>query len=239
MNHEQQCIDELKLIFNKSYYDCLRGVSLLDIDIITSILNEGSLNDSEKNTNFPDFISDKGLIEIFKVTSGKETKKGAEYEKIRANTENHTFQRLDSIDNLLSSFKRNWEKHIDSLRKYKNSNDIKEKAVIFYCDIDYVIPKVHLSQEILKKLHNVCFQIDNHPEKSLCYCRDLLDYLYQFIDDVDLVVLKTKGFTEIIKIETIPSIIEVIFYPRYEYHNLKLTENSKTYCTKKITFDFK
>lgn len=118
-------------------------------EIINIVMN---IDQSQKdNSRFPDFTFTNGFIEHFQISGKKENSKGSEYnirekelndekEEILANFQKECLntepsnklgvesnQSIDedySHEYFMNSFKRQWNKHINSLNKYDNNKEI-------------------------------------------------------------------------------------------------------------------
>ena len=172
-------------------------------------------------SNFPDFIFDNGLIEHFHITSTKETRKGSIQLKKYSEAESwYNSQHCNNIYSdvnykqdydviseknthayLINSCKRNWEKHIRRLREYKGSKEI----VIFLLDYPDKNLKEFLSNSYFSKE-----KLKNNPWYVLSKDKLLLDYVYQFKNDVDYIIFLNGHYSEVIKTSFIPKIINSI-----------------------------
>lgn len=191
------------------------------------------------NSQFPDFVFDKGLIEHFHVFSSKETRKGSMQHKKFAEAEkwfdshillnnflNNKTSLYDSRyqydiehehnshEYLIKSFKKNWEKHISRLNGYKNCKDI-----VFFI-VDY--PNRYLKEQ--RRNENLSEQeLLNRQWYVLSRDRTLLQYIYTFKNDVDYVIYLSGHYSELIKLSSIPDIIKLI------PNNLNFVEVNVTY----------
>ena len=147
---EQKCLNTVKSILRtkKNCLGCLDENDAL-------LQNINSANANKQASKFPDFVFEGGFIEHFQVSASKETAKGSSFkqeeskfkiqtkkdcqenqrqwmnEPFRPNTittipHELTFDE-NSYEYFVNSFKRNFEKHIESL---KNTTD-KNKKVFF------------------------------------------------------------------------------------------------------------
>lgn len=229
------------------------GLSQKDRIEITDSLRKAKANESA--SNFPDFIFENGFIEHFQITSSKETKKGSaqaiaenDFNRRAERTEsefqencnnNPDFDNIRTIsttmevpkhesDYLHSSFKRNFEKHIESLGKYDGSTQI---GIFMIENFEFAVHMMENIGEGLKE--NVSYGDLWRPQKFRCYRlsrdRAILQYLYDFRDKVKYIIYvyndfeHRKGATgfesfyidniskiEIIKTENIPYILKLL-----------------------------
>ena len=213
------------------------GLSENEKDYCKNILVNCRQNDD--SSQFPDFIFDKGLIEHFHITSSKETRKGSVQLKKFSDAEKwfESHMLLNSIvdkkiglhdsryrynvepeynshDFLIHSFEKNWEKHISHLNEYKGCKEI----VFFLVDN----PNRYLKEQKIN---------ENLNNQDLFYCpwyvlsrdKTLLQYIYTFKNNVDYVIYLSGHYSELIKLSSIPHIIESI------PDNLKFVELKVTY----------
>ena len=138
---EQKCLDTVKSILRtkKNCLDCLD-----ENDDLLKNINLAKAN--KQASKFPDFVFEGGFIEHFQVSASKETAKGSSFKhkesKYKIQTEQkcqeyqsqwmsepfrpNTFISIphevifdeNSYEYFVNSFKRNFEKHIESLKKY-------------------------------------------------------------------------------------------------------------------------
>ena len=193
---------------------------------------------------FPDFVFENGFIEHFQVTSSKETKKGAKHtkemslfaSKVNAETERlkqewddtPSFDKVRSkqwmLDNpehsheyLVQSFERNWSNHIESLEQYAGN-----KGVGIFL-VEYSDFALSMIENVYKDWINGMAQGDmREQEKFHCYrlTRDkrLLDFIYQYKEQIKYVIFVYCSGFEIIRLENIPYLLnllpwEYIIYP--------------------------
>lgn len=193
-------------------------------------------------TCFPDFVFDEGFIEHFQVTSSKEGRKGSrlkqkesEFKRNQkspeeliaetspvfstqfANTYSEEMQSPDfSFEDFQASFKRNWEKHIESLDKYAGKKDVG----IFL--IEYT---------------DVCMFRENTPANPyhLYLDKTLLLYVYAFRDKISFVVFSHFDKCETICVRNIPEIIKT--YSSYEETKWQTGSLHKVNIVLDINFD--
>lgn len=205
---------------------------------IIEIINAARPNPS--NSEFPDFIFNDGFIEHFQVTSSKLTKKGSTHAKqeseFNRKIENDTFELIKEWDKnpsyhkvrlkswelknpqhsyeyLVKSFKKNWENHINSLKKYINKNNKYVSTGIFM--IDY--PEVALSmyEDIYKDwIGGMSFGDMRSPEKfkeyRLSRDKQLLEYFFDFNNLIKYVIFVNINRCEILKLDKIPYLLNLM-----------------------------
>jgi len=176
-------------------------------------------------TVFPDFKFDGGFIEHFQVTSTKESKrKGSEYKKemsrfdaqYKAEFEEfkekapcgkvEIFQKYqpevtNSHENLISSFKKNWDAHITSL---KSNPEYLGQTSIFL--VEYTVPMGLCMCEDLPSGRTSEFY-------RLCWDRALLEYIQEYKELVQYIVFVTSDAVEVIPTSKIYELLEDLPYP--------------------------
>ena len=163
-----------------------------------------------KQTNFPDFECDNGIIEHFRVTATNENKKGSksckvdndinsEIEKeikedletgvLEGRYEKEHVYSTQTFDFFVKSFKKNWEKHIESLNKYDGNTE----NVCFLIESDCFGLKMERDNSINHSLGIKTGRIvENYiGDGKECFnsillgrCKELLEYVYTFKDKV-------------------------------------------------------
>ena len=181
--------------------------------ILTAIPNPQS-------SSFPDFLFDGGYIEHFQVTAAKENKKGSALKKDESIFEKEcqeSFRQLEnelerstqremivkkpqmtftenSYDNFVSSFKKNWKHHIESLEKYTG-----EKRIgIFLVENSGATFRQMKDGRYLGNLYFL------HLDKIL------LPFIYEFRDQIQFTIFKNAQFYEIIETDEIPKLLKTI-----------------------------
>lgn len=176
---------------------------------------------NENHNDFPDFFFDGGIIEHFEVTSSNETnKKGSEYRTEEAENKRKTskyFKECDedfikgshvpntmrtataeatykcfSYEDFVKSFKRNSEKHLNSLSNSKYSKQV----VVFLIEQQSAALNVYEHGRFNR------FYKLSEDKKILQYIKD------SFID-VDYIIFKVSDMYEIIDLSKIDSVISV------------------------------
>ena len=211
---EQECLNVVRKLLRTKH--CSLYVDEND-DIFNYILKAQA---NEHESDFPDFIFDSGFIEHFQVYSAKETFKGScfkqEESKYKRTTDKACKESQEqwkkeefspntilsksydliydknSYENFVNSFKRNFEKHVGSLKKYGGQNKngiflIEHTSAMLFVDGTYpVVPY------------------------RLYFDKGVLEYVYQFKDLLKYVVYTDGNRVDVIKISVIPKIIQRI-----------------------------
>lgn len=213
---------------NSNYTDYEHGLTTNDENEFLQLLSSVKSNDSENKTEFPDFISEIGFIEHFHVTSGESNKKGyditKEESKIQKEHINLIQSKLsdslekikssftrgnDSIENFHKSFKTCWEDHINHLNKYTGNKHI--SCFLISSDDNFEI-REHPNDK--NDLYFGNLGRENKKDFCLAYDYELLDYIYNYRNQIDYVIYynknKNKNNIEIIKVSNIPAIKEYL-----------------------------
>lgn len=214
---------------------------------------------NENLSEFPDFVFDNGFIEHFQITSSKETRKGATetkeqnqfYKKVEIETEqfkeecNQTpsFDKVrskswerenceHSYSNLLESFKRNFEHHIESLGKYTGNKDV---GIFIIENSEFALSMMEnvyaswvngMSHGDLREQQTFnCFRLSR--DKSL------LNYIYGFKDKIKYIIYVYEGQEEV-KNSTNRICAEYVQKKNYEV----IKVDSIPYLLKLLPWDF-
>lgn len=188
------------------------AVSEEDFQIIRDAFQTAAPN--AKTSEFPDFVFDNGFIEHFEVTSSKETSKGAKVKAAESAFERENknlFERMQndpptfeaqitlttqvremncpscSYEDFLTSFKRNWEHHIESLDKYNGNKD---------CGI-FLIQQTG-APLVVKR--NGTFSEFYHLQMDA----DLLSYMEYYNNKIHYVIYCHQEFCDIISLKDLP-----------------------------------
>ncbi|MFS7394581.1 hypothetical protein AB6888_17270 [Carnobacterium maltaromaticum] len=222
---ENHCMERLKKnISSDNSYGFSVDEFLLFEDIFETI-------GKNKNSNkFPDFILQEGFVEHFVVTSSQENKKGASHKIAEVNylKENKKIVEQLSPDretysnkmnyeghsyaNLQNSFKKNWNKHIQSLQKYNGE----QKIGIFLIEyLDHMaLAMCEMSLEDKPKITSGDYDIRQEKTHDYRLSRDkkMLDWISTFDDKIDFVVFMTQEHVEIIKLSGISDLQTLLPY---------------------------
>ena len=232
---ELECLNAVKkAVFrqvNRLFYF---GLLKYDREEFEDVLRIAQANPDE--SCFPDLIFRNGFIEHFQITSSNESRKGATHTKRErefrrvVDTEmkqiESTWNETPSFDEvrskswvfsnpthsyefLFESFKRNWENHINSYRKYTGSKQIG----IFM--IEYPESALTMHENVYHNWINGMSQGDMRGQEEfreyrLSRDKKLLKYIYQFRDEIQYVVFRNQVRVEVIRTENIPCLIELL-----------------------------
>lgn len=216
---------------SRSYYYGLLEEDQVEIE---NIIRTAKRNPQE--SVFPDFLFENGYIEHFRVTSSKETRKGAEQTKtasnfkakVQAETEETrsewskapNFEGMRSrswcclnpehnYTYLYNSFKKNWINHFEKIKNYYGT----KKTGIFM--IDYPDSALCMHEKMYCNWENGMTSGDiRAPETFVEYrlSRDklLLKFIYQYNEDIKYVIFYNGKRMEIIKTTSIPQFIKLL-----------------------------
>ena len=202
--------------------------------------------------DFPDFVFNRGFIEHFQITSSQINKKGAvhtrkqsdfqrkvdheiqelkkewdiepSFDKVRS--ESWIFQNpVHSYEFLIKSFKYNWEHHMNS---YKNYSGEKQVGIFM---IEYPEMALTMYENVYCDWINGMSNGDmREPEKykeyRLSRDRRLLEYIYQFRNEIKYVIFINLRRYEIIYTENIPYLIKLMPW-NYVIYPMQVTTVSK------------
>ena len=232
---EQRCLNTVIRSLNsevsiKKYFGLLKE----DIDEINDILKTTKAN--EQKSKFPDFVFKNGFVEHFQITSSKTNKDGAkqleELSRFKSKVENET-KKLEeewndnsdcnkirseswamkypkhSYEYLSDSFKKSWEKHIESYNKYTGDKNIG----IFM--IEYTDQALEMYENVYYDWINGMTNGDFRESEELkCYRltrdKNLLKYIYSFKENIKYVIFIYGRECEIIKLESIPYLLKLM-----------------------------
>ncbi len=222
---EEHCLK--RVIENYEKWYCY-GISYDDLNLLQGILKE--VRPNPESSTFPDFVFSNGFIEHFQITSSKVTRKGAvhqrEYSQYRRKTDadieaiqqnmngNPCFgdvqewqwsfhQPVHSYEYLKESLMQTWHNHIDSLGKYTG----KKQIGIFI--IEYPEFALAMCENVYGTIKEG-FRYDDLREQQefnayrLSRDKEMLDYLYQFSNQIKFVIYVYYDGIEIIKLKNIP-----------------------------------
>lgn len=237
---------ERNFFVNSEWCKCCFGLLESERTELEDILRTVKANPTK--SAFPDFLFDHGFIEHFQITSSAVTKKGSVHIKRdkefrqRVDAERSKFvsecsENLSlnkplskSWDNpnpkhsykfLVESFKRNWESHMKSYRKYDGSKQIG----IFM--IEHPELALKMCEEVCPEWENGMSCGDLKPSEKFCEYRlsrdkNLLEYVYQFKNEIKYVLFVNQCRVEVIRTENIPYLITRLPW-NYEIYPLDVT----------------
>lgn len=220
-----------------------------DIEILSRAFSRATRN--PQPTAFPDYVFDNGFIELFKITSSKETKKGGSIQMMEdakfkkevaseeaafkegcdrnpgcAGSKSKEWKKIDktehSYDNLSISIHKNIEKHIGSLSKYSGSREL---GVFFIEDLESNMNTFCVSNGILTK---------TWYWYALSKDRKALEYIHSFKEQIQYLVYHYVNGYEIIKVADIPNYLETL--GEYEFHAVKMTMKAKAVTSVSLPF---
>lgn len=200
---------------------------------------ESILRSAKPNINaseFPDFIFDEGFIEHFQVTSSRTTRKGAIHKKkeqqfqVKVSKETEIVKqewneipsynevrskhwRFDnpehSYDYFVKSFQDILEHHINSLNKYSGS----KKNGIFL--IEYTEFALSMIENVYGDWKDGMSQGDMREEEKfhsyrLSRDKKLLNFIYQYKEQIKYVIFVYNEGFEIIKLENVPYLLKLL-----------------------------
>ena len=224
---ELECMNQIKLMLTSC--DNFFGISRKDEEYIQDLISAAERN--VQPSKFPDFISKVGILEHYSITSSEEKirkGKGSKHQeelslyKKRVNNalqkdEKNGFLSLShkfcvhSYSNLVSSIKKNTEKHIQSLERYTGS----KKTVIFI--IEYSDFALEMFEEKWNKFDKIKY--GDYPRNEIIsdyrLSRDkkTLSYFYDnYLEKIDYIIFKNSLGVEFIKLSNIPAMISVLSF---------------------------
>lgn len=233
---------------HKAYFCLLKE----DRDEIEQILRSAKPN--VKPSEFPDFIFNYGLIEHFQISSSKTTRKGAEHIKkmncfvsnVNSETENlkqkwsetPSYDEVRSkqwiMDNpehshsfLIKSFKNNWKNHINSLHNYTGKKDV---GIFLIEYSDYALSMI---ENVYEGWINGMSQGDMREQEEFHFYRltrdkVLLNFIYEYKDEIKYVIFKYLDGFEIIRLANIPYLLKLIPW-EYIIHPMTVKNVSSLY----------
>lgn len=256
---DEEFIKEKIWFINPKYYSSCFGLLECDRDEIEQIMKIAKPNDNLNS--FPDFIFENGFIEHFQITSSKTTRKGAEHTKIMSCFESKvkeetkkleqewnkipSFNKVRSMhwteenpihshEYLIKSFKNNWNHHLESLNKYSGN----KKVGIFM--IEYKEFALSMSENVYADWASGMSHGDMRKQEKLQFYRlsrdkKMLEFMYDFRDQIKYVIFVYYNGIEIIKLESIPYLLKLLPWD-YTIHPMLVKNVSSVY---NITVDNK
>lgn len=231
---KEEFAKEQKWFINSDCYKSYFGLLEEDRTEIEEILRITQPN--KKASEFPDFIFNNGFIEHFQVSSSKTTRKGATQakemncfiSKVSRETEKieQEWNDIPSFDEvrskqwimenpehshayLVESFKNSWDKHMESREKYAGNKSIG----IFM--IEYSELALSMCENVYVDWINGMSQGDmREQERFRCYRlsrdKELLNFIYQYKEQLKYVIfVYCEGF-EIIRLVNIPYLLKLL-----------------------------
>lgn len=231
---DDEFVKEQIWYINSNCHNSYFGLLEVDRNEFEQILRKAEPN--QRLSDFPDLVFTNGFIEHFQVTSSLVTRKGSNHVKkeseFKQRVEIETKQIEDewnqtpsfdevrskswaftnpthSHDFLIASFKNNWEHHMDSYRKYNGAKEVGIFMIEYpefalsmcenvYCDwIDGMAQGDMRDQEKFK-------------EYRLSRDKKLLEYIYQFREQIKYVIFINQVRYEVIRTENIPYLLKLM-----------------------------
>ena len=237
---------------NSECYKSYFGLLECDREEFESILRSAYPNPDA--SCFPDFIFENGFIEHFRVTSSHVTRKGATHTRKESDfrrTVNGEKKELESMWNetpsfdkvrskswtfpypthsyefLVNSFKENWENHLKSYHKYLGSKQIG----IFM--IEYMEDALAMCENVYCEWINGMSQGDMREQEEfkeyrLSRDKNLLEYIYQFKNEIQYVIFLNHARIEVICTENIPYLMKLMPWS-YVIYPLQVTTVESVY----------
>lgn len=238
---EQRCLELVRNSINDSMFF---ATSIDDDQIIRNALINAVPNSN--SSEFPDFIFDGGFIEHFQVTSSATNRKGSMMAREKSAIE-HDFEKkaqeatcdlpinqitiqsvgtepywhkTHSYENFVSSFKSNFEHHIDSLRKYQGDNE-QSIFLIEYTDSALLMNKKY-PQDLMTEVAYGDLLSRENPAYRLSRDIELLKYIKEQSNFIHYVIFVSENCFHGTSIDIINSsnALEIIklLYGGYDFH---------------------
>ena len=250
---EKHCLNIVKDHIKESVFF---AISSKDCKEITSFILNAKEND--KPSEFPDFIFEGGFIEHFEVTSSHSNRNGStiKHEKYQLKKEaeakekafmeemnetpcyegklikTDTWFSKHTYDDFCLSFKRAWENHIDSLKKYDGD---KSNSFFMFQYSDSALRTKTLYTNIKQGLRYGDLLKDDRDYIGYRITRDtnLLDYIYSFNGVIKYVIFVNEDRflgdkIEIVSVENIPEIIKIV-KGRFDFSCAMIGASHNTY----------
>lgn len=233
---------------HKSYFGLVEN----DREEFESVLRVAQANPDA--SNFPDFVFENGFIEHFQVTSSSITRKGATHTRKESEflrTVDTETKRIESewdgtpsfdevrtkswefsnpahsYDFLVDSFRSNWEHHMKSYQKYIGSKQIG----IFM--VEYPEFALAMCENVYHDWIDGMSQGDMREQEEfkqyrLSRDKKLLEYIYQFKNEIKYVIFLNQERFEVIRTENIPYFIKLLPWD-YVIYPLQVTTVASVY----------
>lgn len=198
---------------------------------------------NRNSSEFPDFITNDGIIEHFSITSSAEGRKGSKQKaksaKLYAESQRDFLLSLDTSEpnrkvahsvnqnieehsrcNIVRSIKKNWEKHINS---YDNSTYVKKHSIFL---MEYIDSYLETAIESKGSCHQVFASYRISGDK------EILNWIYDFKDKIEYLILFNENSLEIIRVDKLKELIESL--PEAQYASVIGMESHKYVGIKRI-----
>lgn len=232
---EERCLNIVREHLKESIY---YAISSKECSSLTSFIINAKAN--ENASEFPDFTFDNGFIEHFEVTSSHSNRNGAaiKHEQYQMKKEAESKEKAlmeemhktpcyegklirtdkwhseNTYEDFCISFKRAWESHIESLKKYTGERKI---GIFMFQYTDSALRTRTLYTGIKQGLRYGDLLKDDYDYIGYQITRDsnLLDYIYSFKDVIKYVIFVNEDRflgdkIEIVSVENIPEIIKIV-----------------------------
>ena len=238
------------------------GCSVQDIDNIEKIFKNSFPN--PQSNLFPDFMFENGFVEHFQISSGRNTKNGSEHKRDHSKfdtdfregekrfkeelannptlgeckTFSSTMQyKNHSYDNLVGSLKNSWTHHINSMQKYDGNKEI-GIVLIEYNEMGLTMMEDCFADCKSELRYGDLYKQEHINDYRISRDKNVLNYLYQYRDNIKYIVYICSHFIDIIATENIPEIIKLLPF-EYRIAPLHIMETHSTYAVSVSNFDIK
>lgn len=223
---ELRCLDIVKnSLENEAIY---YAMDASDCNQIKSIFLSAVSN--PKDSKFPDFLCDSGFIEHFQISSGKTTNKGSLHKKaiakfnsdfetglkkFKSETEcravdgtqsySQNIEYLEhSYDNLVGSLQKTFKHHMDSFHKYHGNKNIGVFLIEYNEMAMSMIENCYVDVKEMRigDLHRQEYFSDYRLSRD----KAMLDFIYEYRNDIQYIVYLCKTAIEIISVNHIPNL---------------------------------
>lgn len=189
-----------------------------------------------QSSQFPDFVCNEGFIEHFQITSSSVTRKGAMHTRKESefrrtvNTETKKIEskwnEIPSFDKvrskswtfpnpahsyefLVASFKSNWEHHMESYKKYTESKQI-GIFMVEYPELALTMCEDVYHDWINGMSNGDMREQEEFKEYRLSRDRNLLEYIYQFKEEIQYVIFLNQVRIEVVCTKNIPHLLKLL-----------------------------
>ncbi|MCI8565729.1 MAG: hypothetical protein HFH61_04860 [Lachnospiraceae bacterium] len=205
-------------------------------------------------SRFPDFIFENGFIEHFQVTSSPTTRRGAthtrkesefhrtvdietkeiesewngtpSFDKVRSKS--WAFSNpIHSYEFLSDSFRSNWQHHMESYKKYTGSKQI-GIFMVEYPEIALTMRENVYHDWIDGMSQGDMREQEKFKEYRLSRDKKLLEYIYQFKNEIQYVIFLNQVRVEVIRTENILYLIKLLPWD-YVIYPLQVTNVASVY----------
>lgn len=197
--HEENCLEYVKTQFLQGKF---YGISAENVRSLEQYLL--SCNPNPEKSQFPDFLFNNGFVEHFQITASRLNRKGSVYQQHYAAYRRDTDKSIESFqekvseqsfcnqpqlksyafkqpplkyEELMTSFEKIWEHHIESLKKYAGPKDI---GIFFIEHPEFGVKMIEKAYEDVKEgLRYDDFRVEQEfSEYRLSRDKRALEYIY-------------------------------------------------------------